>query len=193
MNRLSSTIWALMITGTVLLGGARPCLGDIYRYVDAAGKVHFTNIPTGNQFNFYLKEGPSSGSVTDMVSHYSRAFGLEEALIKAVIKVESDFDPRAVSSKGAQGLMQLIPSTARELEVRNPFNVEENIRGGSRYLRMMLDQFGGNLDLALAAYNAGPGTVRRHGGVPPYAETRKYVDRVKLYLQKYRRNKDPLL
>ena len=193
MNRLSGTIWALMITGAVLLGGAQPCRGDIYRYVDAAGKVHFTNIPTGNQFNFYLKEGPSRGSVTDMVTHYSRAFGLGEALVKAVIKVESDFDPRAVSSKGAQGLMQLIPSTARELEVRNPFNVEENIRGGSRYLRMMLDQFGGNLDLALAAYNAGPGTVRRHGGVPPYAETRKYVDRVKQYLQRYRRNKDPLL
>ena len=113
--------------------------------------------------------------------------------MRAVCKVESDFDPQAVSARGAQGIMQLVPETARELKVYNPLDPEENIRGGSCYLRQMLDQFDGNLELALAAYNAGPNAVRRHGGIPPYPETINYVDRVKQYLDYYRRNRDPLL
>lgn len=163
---------------------------DIYKYVDANGVVHFTNTPTGNKFRFYLKETPKpdagSGTLSDQIARSAKAFDLDEALIKAVIKVESNYDPKAVSARGAQGIMQLIPSTAREMQVSDPFNAAENIRGGSRYLRLMLDQFGGNLDLALAAYNAGPGNVRRYGGVPPFAETRNYIAQVKKYLQFYR-------
>ncbi|BCR04871.1 lytic transglycosylase [Desulfuromonas versatilis] len=179
-----------------------PALGhaDIYKYVDEKGVVHFTNIPTGTQYAFYMKESvvseaPTSnnGSLSDLISHYADMFGLEAALVQAVIKVESNYNPNVVSTKGAQGLMQLIPETAQDMQVRNPFNPEENIRGGSRYLRLMLDQFNGNLDLALAAYNAGPGSVQRYGGIPPFDETRNYIQRVKKHLDRYRQGKDPIL
>jgi soluble lytic murein transglycosylase len=128
-----------------------------------------------------------------IISRHAATFRLEEALVRAVIKAESGYNPRAVSKKGALGLMQLMPDTARLLKVRDPLDAEENIRGGSRYLRLMLDEFNGNLDLALAAYNAGPNAVRRHGGIPPYEETRTYVDRVKTYMQHYRQGKDSWL
>jgi soluble lytic murein transglycosylase len=118
---------------------------------------------------------------------------LEEALVKAVIKVESDYQPSIVSKKGAQGLMQLIPETAKLLKVDNPFDPSENIRGGSEYLRQMLDLFNDDLELALAAYNSGPTTVKRFGGIPPYDETRNYVKRVKRYLNYYRQAGDTLL
>ena len=108
----------------------------------------------------------------------AQKYNLPPALIKAVIKAESNFDANAVSSAGAQGLMQLMPATAEELGVKNPFDIEQNIDGGSHYLRKMLDQFGGNTKLALAAYNAGPGTVQKFKGNVPYAETRNYVKRV---------------
>lgn len=113
-------------------------------------------------------------SVTKAAGKYD----LPASLIHGVIKAESDFQPRAVSPDGAQGLMQLMPGTARDLGVRNPFDIEQNIDGGARYLRQMLDMFDGNLKKALAAYNAGPATVQRHNGIPPYAETRDYVQKV---------------
>lgn len=109
---------------------------------------------------------------------HAAANGLDPRLVQALMQAESAYNPRAVSNKGAIGLMQLMPATARELSVPDPFNPEQNIRGGVTYLRRMLDLFGGQVDLALAAYNAGPGAVQRHRGVPPYAETRQYVQRV---------------
>ena len=109
----------------------------------------------------------------------AQKYDLPVNLIKGVIRAESNFQVKAVSHAGAQGLMQLMPDTARELGVNNPFNIEENIDGGSRYLRKMLDSFGGDLKLALAAYNAGPEAVIKYGGkVPPYRETQQYVKRV---------------
>ena len=170
--------------------------GDIYRYVDASGIVHFTDTPTSGQYQFFRKEKKQQGgkgSVTDLIKHYASVFNLDDSLVRAVIKVESDYNPNALSSKGAQGLMQLIPETARDMKVTDPFNPEDNIRGGSRYLRLMLDQFDGSLDLALAAYNAGPSAVRRHGGIPPYEETRRYVEKVKKYLRHYRQGRDVIL
>jgi len=190
MNLAVQNLISLMFYTTLFFFCPVVAQCDIYKYVDADGVVHFTNTPTGNQYRFYLKETArpdvGSGSLGDQIARSAKAFDLEEALIKAVIKVESNYDPKAVSAKGAQGIMQLIPETAREMQVSDPFNAAENIRGGSRYLRKMLDEFGGNLELALAAYNAGPGNVRRYGGVPPFAETRNYITKVKKYLQFYR-------
>lgn len=176
--------------GGILSLDAPACQADIYRYVDSHGVMHFTNTPTNSRYSFYLKESspkrPGPKSLDDIIERYAVANRLENALVRAVIKAESDYNPRAVSSKGAKGMMQLIPETAREMKVIDPFDPEDNIRGGTRYLRKMLDLFNGNLDLALAAYNAGPGAVRRHGGIPPYSETRQYVQRVKRFLQSYR-------
>ena len=183
-------VTCILITGGILLLGSVSARADIYRYVDSNGVMHFTNTPTDSQYTFYLKESPtkyaSHQSVEEIIERYALANRLEKALVKAVIKAESDYNPRAVSSKGAQGMMQLIPETAREMKVVDPFDPEDNIRGGTRYLRKMLDLFNGNTDLAIAAYNAGPGAVRQHGGIPPYTETRNYVQRVKRFLQAYR-------
>ena len=188
--------------------GLSPARADIYRHVDANGVVHFTNAPhytskpNKQSWSFYRKEMRSprsavAGSTThafhDIIREYARAYRLEEALVKAVIKAESNYNPQSLSNKGAQGLMQLIPETAQLMNVSDPFDPAENIRGGSNYLRLMLDQFSGNLDLALAAYNAGPNAVLRHGGIPPYAETRQYVQRVRRYLDQYRRHGDTSL
>jgi Rod binding domain-containing protein len=112
-----------------------------------------------------------------IIEEAARETGLDSTLIHSVIRAESNGDPEAVSRAGAKGLMQLVDSTARELRVRDAFDPKENIRAGSRYLRKMYDQFG-DMKLALAAYNAGPGNVRKYGGVPPFAETQKYVQRV---------------
>jgi len=163
----------------------------IYRYIDEAGRIHFTNVPTVSHFRFYRAEGQDKG-LEQLISHFAEQFQLDEALIRAVIKVESDFNPQVVSSKGAQGLMQLMPETANEVGISNPFDPSESIYGGSRYLRQMLDSFDRNLDFALAAYNAGPSMVRKYGGIPPYEETQNYVRRVKYYLDYYRRLKDSL-
>lgn len=118
------------------------------------------------------------GRIDQAVRNASRRYGLPANLIRSVIRHESNFDPRARSHAGAQGLMQLMPATAQELGVDNPFDIQQNIDGGSRYLKNMLDQFDGDLRKALAAYNAGPGTVRRYGGIPPYPETRNYIRKV---------------
>jgi len=163
---------------------------DVYRYVDASGVVHFTNTPTNTRYILYLKDSGSKPEFNEIIRRHSSSYRLEEALVKAVIKAESDYNPRAVSRKGAVGMMQLLPSTARDMSVRDPLNPEENIRGGSRYLRLMLDQFDNNIELALAAYNAGPTAVKKHGGIPPFEETQTYVKRVKRYLLQYRQERN---
>ena len=112
------------------------------------------------------------------VQKSARKYEIEPELIHAVIRTESNGNHRAVSKKGAMGLMQLMPSTASDMNVGNPFNPEENIDGGTRYLRYLIEKFNGNLTLALAAYNSGPKTVERYGNVPPISETRQYVNRV---------------
>lgn len=160
----------------------------IYRYVDASGRMHFTNVPTSSQYRLYSGDGEGY-RLEALIQHFAQKFSLDAALIKAVIRVESNFDPSVVSNKGAQGLMQLMPETAIEVGVNDPFDPSQAIYGGSLYLRKMLDSFDRNLDYALAAYNAGPTTVRRYGGIPPYKETQNYVKRVKYYFDYYRRVK----
>jgi soluble lytic murein transglycosylase-like protein len=115
----------------------------------------------------------------DLIVEHARLNGVRPSLVRAVVQVESGFNPSAYSPKGAMGLMQLMPGTAREFGVRHPFNPEENVRGGVAYLRQLLDRYDNNEELALAAYNAGPSAVDKHGQtVPPYRETRNYVSKV---------------
>ena len=173
----------------LLLLSASVASADIYRYVAPDGTIHFTNTPTTPQFEVY-RTIDAYGSMRDLINHYAVKFSLDPALVKAVIKAESGFDPNAVSRKGALGLMQLMPQTAQELRVSDPMEPASNIRGGCHYLRKMLNMFDNNLELALAAYNAGPTAVRRFNGIPPYNETRNYVIRVKNYLDYFRRNRD---
>ncbi len=118
-------------------------------------------------------------SLDEIINQAASIFQLPSKLIQSVIKVESNFNPDAVSTSGAVGLMQLMPGTAKGLGIKNSFNPIENIMGGSKYLRQMLDRFDQNIDLALAAYNAGPGNVEKHHGIPPFKETQSYVQKVK--------------
>ncbi|MGB3096843.1 MAG: lytic transglycosylase domain-containing protein [Candidatus Deferrimicrobiaceae bacterium] len=169
---------------------------DIYRHVDKDGVVHFTNTPDGFEGELYLREAPkrpprrkSSGMdnrwMMEYAERYSRANNLSPALIKAIIRAESDGERFAESPKGAQGVMQLMPFTARRMNVSDPFDPIENIEGGVKYLKELLGTFGGNLVHAVAAYNAGPNAVKKYGGIPPYKETRLYVKRVMNYYRQY--------
>lgn len=121
-----------------------------------------------------------------LIEKHAKRQNLEPALVKAVVQAESDFKPYTVSSRGARGLMQLMPSTAQSLGVKSIFDPTQNIAGGSRYLKTMMDTFGGDMKLALAGYNAGPNAVRRHKGIPPYKETLNYVERVMRSYRNYR-------
>ena len=121
-----------------------------------------------------------------MVEQAAARYGIDPAVLHGLIQQESGFDPEAQSSAGAAGLTQLMPGTASSLGVANPLNPAESIEGGARYLSQMMNQFGGNTADALAAYNAGPGAVQQYGGVPPYAETESYVQKVLGYAEAYR-------
>jgi soluble lytic murein transglycosylase-like protein len=182
---------------------------EMYVCVDAAGKTSYTNMNTSSNCRplrdrVAITKRPAiqrrpwktttlrsrllanSSSYDHHISRSSRRYDVDPFLIKAVIKTESDFDCYALSKAGAQGLMQLMPDTAKELKVRNPFNPYENIDGGTRYLRNMLDTFNGNLPLSLAAYNAGPTLVKRLQKIPRIPETRRYVKKVLRYYKSYR-------
>jgi soluble lytic murein transglycosylase-like protein len=165
---------------------------DVYRFRDERGVWHFSNVKNDPRFRLYMRTPNYSKPANQYIRDYdeaitkaSKKFRVESSLIKAVIKAESDFDQKAVSHKGAQGLMQLMPDTAYAMEVTNPFDPEDNILGGTRYLSLMLDRFQNNVQLALAAYNAGPEKVEEHRGIPPFPETRTFVERVLTYYGQY--------
>lgn len=158
----------------------------IYMWTDANGVMHFTDYPKNDKFVSYLQDSPRSRQLAGWdrqtiqaeIKRLSKAHGLDHNLVEKVVWAESDYDIFAVSHKGAMGLMQLMPGTAKLLGVSEPFDPVQNLDGGIRYLRYLIDRFRGKLDWALAAYNAGERRVEEHGGVPPYPETRKYVDRI---------------
>jgi soluble lytic murein transglycosylase len=169
-----------------------PAAADIYRYVDEKGTVHFSNVPTDSRYRLYVRGGSSrsrydSRRYDPIIREMSKKYGVDSDLVRAVIKAESDFDPMVVSRKGARGLMQLMPETAKDMRVRNVFAPRENIEGGVKYLRRLLDMFENDLPLTLAAYNAGENVVKQYRNqIPPYKETREYVKKVLRYLQDYK-------
>ena len=161
--------------------------GGLYHYVDEQGVLHFSNVPNDRRYvriEEKKRSAPRVRSYDLLIVEAANAHGVPPALVKAVVASESSFNPKAVSAKGAQGLMQLMPATARSLGVEQPLHVEQNLDGGVRYLRSLIDRYG-DWSRAIAAYNAGPTAVDRYGGVPPYAETRQYVDRVLTYYRRY--------
>ncbi len=187
---------------------------DIYSYVDANGVTHFTNKPGGDgKYKLYLKSPdraakkgaqvaavmPSDRSV-DRFTRYDQwirqaatLYQIPEELVRAIIKAESDYDPRALSPVGATGLMQLMPETAMRMQVRDIHDPRENIFGGVRFLRVLANDLNGDLALTIAAYNAGEGAVIKYGGVPPYEETQNYVTRVLHYYGRYRSTSDVVI
>lgn len=177
--------WAILICSSVALYA-----GNIYYYVDKKGVWHFTNIKTEAHYRLYLKSLNKNADqhisdYKDMILKAAKSFGIEPALIKAIIKSGSDFNRRALSIAGAMGLMQLMPGTAKEMKVSNPMDPEENIFGGARYLSILINQFN-DLALAVAAYNAGPKNVEHFQGIPPFPETVGFVRRVMKYYRIYK-------
>jgi soluble lytic murein transglycosylase-like protein len=193
----------------LVAGGAG---ADIYTYTDADGTVHFTNAPHGDKrFRLYIRGNgwrqstPAPGVVpvapsdrdTQRYTRYSEwirqaatLYQIPEELVRAVIRCESDYDARAVSPAGARGLMQLMPDTASLMQVRDIDDPRENIYGGVRLLRVLANEFNGDLELTIAAYNAGDGAVIRFGGIPPFQQTRDYVASVTKFYRRYRTTPD---
>ena len=168
---------------------------DIYRYIDEQGVMHFTNTPTSSRHKYkvFLKEPVSrkqpyysSSKYDHLIADASQRTGVSVPLIKAIIKAESDFNPTAISKKGAKGLMQIMPENFKLLGINDPFDPRENIFAGTRYFRQLYDRFKGKLSLSLAAYNAGPTAVDQYQTIPPYEETEEYVRRVLKYYYNFK-------
>ncbi|OGG00761.1 MAG: hypothetical protein A3F83_01910 [Candidatus Glassbacteria bacterium RIFCSPLOWO2_12_FULL_58_11] len=181
MAQLKRPAFLIPLVIVCFCSSVRNSRAEIYRYLDSRGVIHLANRPEsdirprGRRWN-NVRNGIHL--YDDLIHQAAEHYGVEFGLIKAVIHAESAFDPKAVSVKGAQGLMQLMPQTARDLGVRDVFDPRENVFGGTRYLKDMLQRYNNDLHLSLAAYNAGPNKVDRRGGVPPFPETTSYIRRV---------------
>lgn len=190
MTRIIITLAAVYL----LVAAAHPARADVYMFKDKQGVLTFTNVPNHTGYRRILKDSGASlggraatgAAFDDLISSASGRYNVDPDLIRAVIKTESDFNSNARSNKGAMGLMQLMPDTARLHNVSDAFNPNENVDGGVRHLRLLLERYQGNLELSLAAYNAGAGAVEKHGGIPPYNETREYVRKVLRFYDAFR-------
>ena len=205
----------LLLVLLALFAPAGSARADIFRYVDANGVEHYTNIqPNSRGWQRVLRTGApkrkAAGTAAvlravgltapdpERMARYDTyireaaiLYVLPEEFLRAVMRVESNFYREAVSHAGAMGLMQLMPATARAMGVLDPFDPRQNVLGGARFLRVLANNFGGDLVLTIAAYNAGEGAVRKYGGIPPYAETRRYVQRVLTHYYAYRATTNP--
>ncbi len=199
---LRTSFAVALATLLVMLISQAAAASSLYVCRDERGKKFYSNMPESGRCQ--SMSTPKLGSMSlpgswpgysrtsyknvryhNHIDYWSKRYNIDPNLIKAIIRAESGFDRYAVSKKGAQGLMQLMPATAREMQVSDPFNPEQNIAGGVRYLRKLLKMFNGDVVLSLAAYNAGPGQVRRAGGVPGITETKRYIKRVLSYYERY--------
>ena len=205
MQRTARSPRFYVLTVGVLLLAILPSMAaaQVYKWVDADGIVTYSNIAPPEEGDFKVLNFPcyaadpkcrsvrwekvplNTRSFAREIRSASEFSAVEESLIRAIIHAESAYQPDAQSPKGAQGLMQLMPATQKEVQVSNPFDPADNIRGGAKYLSKLLAEFNGNWELAAAAYNAGPGAVNKYGGVPPYDETREYVRRVRILYRRY--------
>jgi soluble lytic murein transglycosylase len=192
-----------LLEALLIFAFVQPALADIYMYRDSCGSLHFSNAPSEPQYEYYMPDisswknaghrhlgaidGARRKAYDPIIRDAARRHQVDVALVKAVIRAESDFVPQAVSPKGALGLMQLMPATAQRHNVWRVFEPRQNVEGGVTHLRYLLDRYGGNLRLALAAYNAGEKAVDAHGGVPPYPETWEYLTRVLRFRDSYLR------
>ena len=202
-SKSAKVVLLFLLPFLFLFGTDRAANAEMYKFTDADGVVHYTNVrPAGQQnvttFSFpcYASD-PSCGQLdweriplnrqafADEIRGAARDTGMDESLIRAIIHAESAYQSDALSLRGAQGLMQLMPATQKELQIADAFNPVSNIEGGTRHLARLMDEFGYDVELATAAYNAGPGAVREYGGVPPYKETRNYVKRVRILYRRY--------
>ncbi len=207
MDRKNTFICIIVLLLSML---TLPAFADIYQFTDDQGVIHFSNVGVGGSKKYKkIKSAPSKdqyrtpssqsaapserpltssnmpSAYVEMIHNACDRHGVDPALVHAIVKVESDFNPYALSRKGAMGLMQLMPQTAMDMNVQNTFNPHENIDGGVKYLRYLIDRYEGNLSLALAAYNSGESAVKRWGTIPPFPETQNYVQKI---LKIYNRN-----
>lgn len=182
--------WVLILI-LIAFGPARA--GGLYYFIDQKGVYHFSDVRKDDKYNkMIVWADAGGGSRMDIQVDFDRyikdacaSYGLDENLVRAMIKVESNYDPKAVSRSGAQGLMQLMPATAQLMRLIDPYHPRDNIYAGVAYFKSLLSRYQGNEALALAAYNAGPSCVDKYLGIPPYAETRNYVKKVQSYRDKY--------
>jgi soluble lytic murein transglycosylase len=153
-------------------------------FIDSKGVLNFTNVPVSSNYRLFIKEIPKrknnefSNRYDNLISRASKRYGVSFSLIKAMIKVESNFNPNAVSRAGAIGLMQIMPANMETLDISDPYNAWENVMGGANYFSQLLDRFNGKVPFALAAYNAGPSIVEKYKNIPPFPETKSYVKKV---------------
>jgi len=185
----------LFLTLSIVCINCNNSFSDIYMYIDSNGIVNFTNTPTSTDYKLYIKERKQGIQQTintkkydDIIKKAQKRYGVEFSLIKAVIQVESGFDPKAVSKRGAKGLMQIMPENYKNLFVKDPFNPSQNIMGGTLYLQRLLKRYKYKLPLALAAYNAGPQAVDKYKRIPPYKETQNFVKKVMKSYSRYKQS-----
>jgi soluble lytic murein transglycosylase-like protein len=202
MDYRAGKLGVLLLIGLIL--SLQSVHAEMYKFTDKDGIVHYTNIRPSGQNNVKTFSFPCYASditcnqldwesiplnrraFADEIQAAAEVYTVDDSLIRAIIHAESAYQPEALSPRGAQGLMQLMPATQKELQVVDVFDPLSNIEGGTLYLSRLLNEFDQNVELAAAAYNAGPGAVRQYGGIPPYKETQEYVRRVKILYRRYR-------